>query len=63
MIETYGAPNFVWAVSQGCSLRRLQLNTPTYLSEEGVNAQEGAVSGGFMADIVATNYVYSGSQQ
>jgi hypothetical protein len=63
MIQSEGNNKFTWAVSQGCSLRRVHINGATQLFDQDYNDQNTAVSGGFIADVFSTNYVYSEGQQ
>src|SRR5580692_9541523 len=58
-MTTPGSGTLQWGVSQGTSLRRMQINNPIELTDSGCNFS----SGGFIADSQITGNVNSCSQQ
>ncbi len=54
----------LWANSQACALRRIQVDNSLLLFQyESPNAAAGYASGGFMANVNVSGTVVSGSQQ
>lgn len=57
------APSMMWAVSQACPLRRVDIEGDLSLFQYNYGCCAGYSSGGFMADMTVAGTVYSGSQQ